>query len=454
MTLDRSKRPLEQGKISFSLPEIKKFKISNGLDVYFVEKKNLPIVQFNLLVQSGSKNDPAEKKGLAYLTAALIDEGAGEYDSLSLDNEIEKLGSVLGITADHDNIILSMLMLKENIERSVELFSKIVLEPNFDEKEFEREKLKVRTKIQQMKDNPGYIAKSVFEKVVNQDTAYSFPIFGNEESINKIINEDVKEFYSSNFSIPNSTLIVVGDIDKQELKDLLEKHFRTWENHIMNMDKIETPFQKPTQFYLVHKEDAPQSEIRIGHLSSGRNNPDYYAKNLLNTILGGQFTSRINLNLREDKGFTYGASSRFNYYKNTGYFVVGTSVESKYTGASVSEIIKELKMVRKNISEEELNFVKSYLVKRYPSLFETNSQIAGSIANIITYNLAQDYLDTFIDKTFTTTLDQVNAAAENHILPDKLVVLVVGNRNEVLTQLEEISEKDIIELDVEGNNKD
>lgn len=450
MKLDRSLRPLEQGKIIFSLPEIKTFKLSNGLDIFLVEKKNLPIVQINILVQSGSKNDPSDKKGLAHLTAALLDEGAGEFSSLQLDNEIEKLGSMFGVAADHDNSMLSMISLKEHYPRSLELLAQVLLEPHFSEIEFEREKLKHLSRLQQLKDNPGFIASSVFEKLIFKETAYSFPVYGDAISLNNISNEDVKDFYTSAYSIPNSTLIIVGDVEEAELRERLEKQFGSWRNKIINMDKVERPELDATKYYFVHKEDAPQSEIRVGHLSTGRNNTEYYAKNLVNTIFGGQFTSRINLNLREDKGYTYGANSQFSYNRNLGYFKVSASVESRFTGASIGEIIKELNLIRENISENELNFVKSYLVKRYPSLFETNSQIAQNIANILIYNLPEDYLDTFIDKTFKTSLNEVRSAAINNILPDKLIILAVGNRDEILPQLKEFSEKEVIELNDEG----
>ena len=450
MNLDRSVRPLEQGKIIFQLPEIKTFKLSNGLDIYFVKKTNLPIVQMNFLIQSGSKDDPAGKKGLAYLTAALIDEGAGEYDSLQLDNEIEMLGTIFGVSADHDNTMLSMVCLEEHFNRSLELMSKVILEPHFSAPEFERERSKIISKLHQMKDNPGYVASSVFEKLVYHDTAYAFQPFGEVSSLKNITNDDIKDFYARAYSVPNSTMIVVGDIDEAELKDRMEKYFGFWKNKIMNMDKVESPALEDTRFYLVHKNDAPQSEIRVGHISTGRNNPEYYAKSLVNTILGGQFTSRINLNLREDKGYTYGANSNFNYTKYLGYFRVGASVESRYTGASVSEIIKELNLIRETISEDELNYVKSYLVKRYPSLFETNSKIAKNIANLIVYSLPKNYLDTYIDKIFTSQLEEVKTAAVNNILPDKLVVLAVGNKDEILPQLKEVAGKEIIELDDEG----
>ena len=450
MNLDRSVRPLEQGKIIFRLPEIKKFKLSNGLDIYFVKKSNLPVIQINFLIESGSKDDPAGKKGLAHLTAALVDEGAGEYDSLQLDNEIEMLGTVFGVSADQDNTMLSMVCLAEHFTRSLELLSKVILEPHFSDSEFERERSKIISKLHQLKDNPGYVASSVFEKLVYRDTAYAYQPFGESNSLKNINNNDVKNFYSSAYSAPNSSIIVVGDIEEDELKERLEKYFGVWNNKIMNMDKVETPSLEETAFYFVHKNDAPQSEIRIGHISTGRNNPEYYAKNLVNTMLGGQFTSRINLNLREDKGYTYGANSNFNYTKHLGYFKVGTSVESRFTGASVSEIIKELNLIRETISEKELNYVKSYLVKRYPSLFETNSKIAKNIANIIIYSLPQNYLDTYIDNIFTTQLEEVKTAAVNNILPDKLVVLAVGNRDEILPQLKEISDSEVIELDDEG----
>ncbi len=445
MTIDRTKKPAEKGQIDFSLPEIERFELKNGLETIFVEKNNLPIIQLLLFVNDGSKSDPENKKGLAFLTSLLIDEGAGNLDALALDNEIELLGSILRCSTNQDSSTVSMLTLAENFDKSLELFSLVITEPLFNKDDFNREKKKQLTKIIQLQDDPEYIANSAFRKILFKNTPYQSPVIGYYDDVEKIKLDDVKDFYRKTFTVKNSTLIVVGNITQAELQKKLNDKLGNWKNE--NEYEIELPeIKKPERAtYFVHKEGSAQSELRIGTISAGRKSPDFYARTLMNSILGGQFSSRINLNLREDKGFTYGAHSSFNFNRKAGSFVVSTGVESEHTAESVNEIFKEFNGIKEKILPEELEFSKSYLIKRYPSMFETYSQVAGNLSMLPLYDLPDNYFNTYIDKLKIVRLNEVLDAARSTLAEENIVTVIVGDEKIVEEQFSDYPEK-IIKL--------
>lgn len=449
--IDRSKAPEANEKISFKLPAIDRFTLENKLQVSFIRKSNLPIVQLGMIISAGSKFDPSGKKGLSNLTAMMIDEGAGEYSSLELDNEFEMLGSIISISADHDTVFISLLSLKENLDRSLELLSKVITAPQFNDADFQREKVKCLSKIIQLKDEPSYIASIAFDNLISNNTPYAYPTYGIERTVSTITNDDIKNFYKDYFTVDNSLCVVVGDLHLPEIKDLLSKHLCGWKNYKQSSYGIFPPKNDKTKFYFVNKDQSAQSEIRMGHVSRGRRAQDYFETLIMNSVLGGQFTSRINLNLREKRGFTYGAHSSFNYNKEYGCFEVETAVHSENTGESVSEIIKELVNIRKDITVEEFNFAKSSLVKRFPSLFETYSQLAKNLSLLYLYNLPDNYFNTYIPRIEQTTLDDVRNAAMGNVFPDKLTVLVVGNGEIIRKQLAEITDEPVTEVDIYGN---
>jgi zinc protease len=413
--IDRSTAPVSEKKAFFNLPDVKEFELANGIKLLFVRKEKLPIVFTEALVSAGSKFDPASKRGIGYLTSLLIDEGAGEYDSLALNGEFEKLGSVSSIASNHDLISMTLLSLKENFNRSLELLSKIILMPRFEEKDFAREKKKVIDRILQLKDEPSFIASSAFDKRVFGDTYYASPEIGYENSVREISNNDIQLFYRDNITAVNTKLIVVGNLTEIEAVDLFNKYLGGWNTDLNSSPKFEMPKRNPTSYYFVHKENSAQSELRVGHIAKKRSAKDYIQTKIMNIILGGQFSSRINLNLREAKGFTYGASSSFQYYQDAGSFEVSTAVNIENTGAAIEEIIKELNGIRKNISHEEIEFAKSYLIKQFPSRFETYSQIAKNIEQLLIHNLLLDELKNYTKSVEAAIDDDVNNAASENV---------------------------------------
>lgn len=449
--IDRTKAPVE-GKISdFVLPKAEKFTLENGIDVLFIKKDNLPIVQAIVIVNAGSKLDPPGLYGLSYLTSLLIDEGAGELDALQLSAEIEKLGSVLNTTSDHDNVVISLMTLRENAARSFGILGSILSSPRLDVKDFEREKKKVLSRIIQLKNEPSYIAGQAFEHLVYGSAPYGFPEIGFEYTVGAIDSEMIKKFYSENYGSNNTTIILAGNLTDTEARDLCSKNFGEFKNRITISDTIPVPAAQKKKFFVINKDGSAQTELRIGHLSKPRNSEDYFAAKIMNAILGGQFSSRINLNLREKHGFTYGASSGFSHYKNSGYFVVSTSVKTGNTGDAVVEIFKELKGIKTEISEKEISFAKSYLLKQFPAKFETYAQIARNFSSLVVYSLPVNYYEDYRSSIEKISMEEIAAAAGEYVHPENTFVLAVGDAAEIKEQFGSLANGEITELDIDGN---
>ena len=452
-TLDRSKKPSPYGEIKFKLPQIERFRLKNDLNVLFVRKENLPVLRFTLIAGSGSKFDPTGKKGLANLFARVLDEGAGDYNAFELSEEMDILGSSFNISCFNDNVHLTLQTLTENLDKSLELFGTIISQPHLDEKSFEREKRKTLTQIQQIQDSPEDIADIAFDRIIfGEENPYAYSSIGSNDDVNNLSQKDVKSFYENNFLPNNSTLIIVGDSTKNELGKKLNKYLSEWKS-TKKISELKYPSRKENlSVYLIHKEGSVQTEIRVGHLSSKRDNEKFFAKHLLNLILGGQFSSRINLNLRENKGYTYGAHSRFNYLKEAAQFEVSTSVGSENTGNAIKEILDELKKIKEGITDKELDFARSSLIRRYPGNFETYGQISANLVSLVLHSLPDNYFNTYIDSLSKLNIEDVNKAATGNIFPEKLSVLAVGDKNLILKQLQDLNISNVIELDIWGRN--
>lgn len=450
MKLNRTIPPKSKIPEQFELPVTQILKLNNGLDIYHTEKKKLPIVKMNMIIPAGSCFDGYGNEGLAYLTALVLDEGAGKLNALQLADEIDKLGSIISLSTTMDHIFLSLTSIAENFERTLELFSMILKEPKFDEVSFEREKKKHITKIIQAFDMPSYIIANAFQKNVFNGSIYDRPILGYSHSVETLTRQKVKDFYNRYFLNDNMNLISVGAITSEDLLSLSEKYLG---DIILkappSLPKIRFPENK-SKIFFINKEGSAQSEIAVGNISKDRNAPDFMAAKIANVILGGQFSSRINLNLRENKGYTYGANSGLSYNKFIGYFTVSTSVQSEYTIESIKEIRKEINFIREEIREDEIAFAKSYLIKQFPSMFETYSQVLQQITTKTIYHL-EDFYDHYIQDVWDLTHSEILNSANEYFIPELLSFFVVGDKEKIYESLRTIDDLQLIELDKLGN---
>ncbi len=450
MNFDRTQKPTPKPILEFLPPNIEEIKIKNGLRIFYIFKDKLPLSHLNLMIDGGSKFDPDNKKGLAYLTSMVLDEGADGLNALELSDKFDFLGSQFNVSVDNDSINLSLQCLSENFERSFELFSKVLLHPSFNESDFEREKKKLITQILQSKDEPNYLADQIFNKINFSDSNnYSFPVIGYEESVKSITIKDILEHYQKYFSAQNCFMVFVGDFPKKQLIPIIEKHLADWEKLSTKKKLYFNSTSQKKRIFLYNKEDSVQTEIRVGHVAPKRDNKNYFQKYLLNAILGGQFTSRINLNLRERNGYTYGANSRFQYFKEVGFFQVATSVGAENTGDALKEILFELENIKNGITDQELDFAKSSITKKFPMNFETYRQIVSNVSGKIMFDLPDDYFETYIDTVNEVTKNEVEEIATTSVNNNELVVVLVGNKNLINDKINQLG-FEISEVDING----
>ena len=432
MKIFRSKAPQPKSDMNFTIPLFDNFKLDNGIQSYFIQKKDLPIINLSFILNTGSKSDPISKKGLANLLSLCIDEGAGNFNALQLAEEFDLRGASYSIHTNNDITTLSLQVLSEHFDDTLKLLADIILFPHLKEEDFNRERRKISTRILQLQDEPDYIANSAFEYLLfGKENAYAHPVSGFPADLSRLDVSDLRNFYNDFFSQGNSAIVIAGNIENEKLKNLLNINFGRWQNIFRQQDFPNFFPDTKNQVFVIDKKHSVQTEIRTGHLTSKRNQDDYYKKLVLNSILGGQFTSRINMNLREKYGYTYGAYSRFNYYKDNAFFYVSTSVNTENTFPAMSEIFSEIEGIHKGVTKEELIFAKSSITKKYPSNFETCSHLASNLINKLVFDLPDDYFNTYIENINNVSLEDVDQAAIASIHPENTITILVGDRKEL-----------------------
>ncbi|MDP3150963.1 MAG: pitrilysin family protein [Ignavibacteria bacterium] len=452
MTLDRTTPPQIVEQAKFHLPEIEEIISDSGMKGLFIQKTKLPMVQFTLIISTGCVLDDEGKSGLANLTAILIDEGAGGLTALELNNQFEMLGSSIQISINHEFMYFTIVSLEEKFSETLTLLSKILNQPHFEETEFLRERSKVLAQLLQIKDEPDTIADKIFEeKIFGFENKLGNFNLGKEEDVQKLTNEDVRNFYNSQISSDRAGFICAGSLDPKTLKNLVNQFVDNFGKTKTSETQLFVHPNKKRRFYFVHKPEAQQTEIRIGNLSDKRSDGDFYAKTVMNTILGGQFNSRINFKLRETKGFTYGANSLFSYRKERGYFLLTTSVQSEHTIEAVQDTFYELNRIKESITADELEAAKLSIIRRFPSNFETYYQLAAGLNTLYIYDLQPSYFDEYISNIRSVTIDDALNAAKNNILDDETVVVLVGNKEQFINQINEFNFDEVEELNESGN---
>ncbi len=418
---------------SLKLPPITHFTLSNGLPVVLMEKHEVPLVQMELLVKAGSANDPADKPGLASVAVAMMEEGAGSRNALQLADAIDYLGADISTFAGQhtSNVILHTPLSK--LDSALVLFSDIALKPMFSPEELERKRKERLTTLIQWHDEPRSIASVIFNRTVfGTHHPYGIPTIGDEKTIRTISVNDIKSFHTTYFHPNNAILIVVGDITRETIQPKIEAALGKWEAQQIPKASWESVGQLTSrQIYLVDKPSAAQSEIRIGSLGVPRLTEDYYPLLVMNTILGGSFTSRLNQNLREQHGYTYGAGSSFDFRPLPGPFIARAAVQTAVTDKSLVEFMKELTGIRQPVSDDELIRAKNYLTLRYPENFESVAAVAAQLSDLVFYNLSDDYFNNYVKNILAVTKNDVERVAKKYLDPEKMAIVVVGDRQQI-----------------------
>ena len=428
---DRSRPPQPGPAPALHLPQIQKRQLTNGLAVWIVELHEVPVAQVNLLVSSGSAGEQGKKFGLASLTAAMLEQGAGSRSALEVADAVDYLGADLGATSSFDATAVRLHVPVSHLADALSIMADVALRPTFPKDELERLRKERLTNLLQGRDDPPTIAAATFARVVfGPEHRYGTPMFGTAETLKAFAPDDLRGFYSAAFRPENSTLIAVGDITADQVVPLLEKHFGTWKAAGAAAAAVKLP---PTQdapgrqVYLVDKPGAPQSQIRIGWIGVPRSTPDYFPIQVLNTILGGSFSSRLNLNLREQHGYAYGASSSFDMRAGAGPFYSAAGVQSDKTAEALKEFFNELTGILKPVPGDELARAKNYIALRFPGSFETTGDMSRRLEDAIIYHLPDDYFSTYVQKIQAVTAADVQRVAQKYITPDRFAVVVVGD---------------------------
>jgi zinc protease len=455
--LDRSKEPAPGSAPSVQLPPMQKATLSNGLKVVLAERHGAPVVNFTLLVDSGYAADPPEGKGTTSLEQRMLEEGTPTRDSLKIGEELESLGANFGAGANVDNAIVNLNALKVTMDQAMAIYADLILHPAFPQKEFDRIKKERLAAIQREKVTPQAMGLRVVPTLLyGKGHPYAMPFTGtgNEASIARMTREDLAKYHDTWFRPNNATLLVVGDVTLAEMKPKLEKLFASWkpgEVPKKTLPQVEQP--QKTEVYLIDRPGSGQSIIFAAQLAPPRNDPESIPLQLVNDVFGGTFSSRINMNLREDKHWSYGVRSVIPPARGQRPYLSFSPVQTDKTKESLEELVKEYGNLvgSKPISADELKDAQNNDTLSMAGTFETVAQLAGAYSTILQFNLPEDYYNTFTEKALAVTPDSANDVAKRLILPNHLVWVVVGDMSKVEKGIRDLNLGEVHKIDADGN---
>jgi predicted Zn-dependent peptidase len=427
---DRSKPPAVGPPPALHLPPLEKRTLSNGLPVWIMGIHKVPTVHVQLVIKSGSAVDPAKKYGLASLTADMLDEGAGTRSALDIADAVDYLGATLNTEARSDASYVDLHVPVARLADALSIFADVAVKPTFPESELKRLREEALTSLIQAQDDPEQLVQFAFPRLLYGAThRYGTLSMGTAASLKGLTVDDLKAFHASEYRPGNATVVVTGDIAPDTVVPQLEQALGSWKGGAGTAVQIsQAPQVTARRLILIDKPGAAQSQIRIGSVGVPRSTPDYFALSVLNTILGGSFTSRLNSNLREQHGYAYGASSFFDMRRAAGPFYAAAGVQTDKTSEALTEFFKELTRIHETVPADELEKAKSSLSLALPRRFETTRAMAGSLSQLYLYDLPADFYATYGERVHAVTAADVKRAADKYIVPDKMLVVVVGDR--------------------------
>lgn len=421
----------------FKLPVVTKYKLPNGLDVQLLEDHRYPFVTVNLGLKTGSSVDPRGKEGLAGMTADMLTEGTTKKTSKQIADEVDFIGGGLKAYSDLDFTLVSSSALSKYTNRLFECFAEIVLDPVFPQSELDLKKTNLKQELAMKRSTPDFLLEERFNKVVFGDHPYSV-VAPTPESIDKIARQDLEDFKNTHYLPNESVLIVVGDFDQAKMKGLIESKFGSWKAGTMPATTMsKPPAQQGKKIYLVDRPGSVQSSIKLGNVAINKKDPDYFPMMVANQILGGGAQARLFVNIREQKGYTYGAYSSVGARKQPGPFAAEGEVRTEVTSPSLQEFLYELDRLRNvKATEKELKDAKSYLAGSFQLGLETQAGLAQRLLEVSLHDLPPDYLESYSNKIMAVSLDDIRKAARKHIDLNNIVITVVGDANKIKEELE------------------
>ncbi len=441
----------------YSFPSFSSYRLSNGLRIVVAPVHKLPIVTVLAVIEAGAVSEPVNREGVAQITALALAEGRAGNDAMELADRFELLGASFGASADWDVAVASVTTTTTHFADAVALFGRALTAPSFPEREIERLKAERLSDLLQRRTEPRGLADDMFVRTLyDAESRYARADDGEAETVSAITRDDVVAFWSERYRPGSVTVVVAGDVTAEDARRLVESALGGWQGEsALPAQASDQPARLTRAVHLVNKPDAAQTEIRLGHVGLPRLHPDYFAVTVMNALLGGLFNSRINLNLREAHGYTYGAHSYFDWRRASGPFLVSTAVASEVTHLATQEALNELTRFGDAPPEaRELALAVDYLDGVFPIRYESTTAIASAIAGMISFGLPDDYYDSYRDNVRRVTPQAVQDAARRHLHLDRLQLLLVGNASEIREPVEALKFGPLFRYDDEGRREE
>jgi zinc protease len=431
----RAKAPEPGPAPSLVIPAPVTFKLASGLNVVLDYRKGWPVVAAKLVVRSGSGANPIEKPGLANFALSMLDEGTATLSANQFSDLLEQLGAHLEPTAAEDYVGLTLTSARSHIQGGLDLLADAAMNPVFPEKEIERERKNILGELSQQKADAWSTANRVVTMAVNgEKSPFGYTSLGTTEAVTAMTQADLRGYWSEHIVPENSALIVSGDLTQSELTSMLSKTFGAWKPGSAKASSpgVPMPVSNDSRLVIVDMPGASQTELRFAVAGPPRSTPDYESLQVMNAIFGGLFSSRINLNLREKHGYTYGARSSFTYLRNFGWFTASSGVRTDVTGPATKEVLSEVRKIDESpVSDEEMKLARELLVGALPARFQTTEQTVNALTDVVNYDLGLDFYSGYAQKVTAVSKDQVEGMAKKYLIPEKVLVVAVGDKKKI-----------------------
>lgn len=443
--------PLEQRPIRF--PQFAESRLPNGLRLLVVENHALPIANLNLYVRSGAAADPADRLGLAQMTAAVLDKGTATRTAVQISETVEGVGGSMGAGADQDNVTVSVGVLSDQLPLAFELLSDVVLRPSFPQQEIETSRAQQLAALRAALGNPTTLASRMFERQV-YGAAHPYGRRSTPQSVAALTRDDLVAFHGAHFVPGNALLVVSGDVTPAQAQEMARRWLGEWSGAAAPRGALPTPpARERAEIYFIHRPNSVQSSLYVGHVGIQPDDPDYYAVQVLNMVLGLSGDSRLEEVLRGEHGWTYGARSRFTRLVGGGAFSASTDVRSAVTDSALAELMVQLRRIREEpVPQAELDRAKSFLVASFPASVETSAQAAGQLATTRLLGLPAEHLTQYAQRVGAISAADVQRVAREYLHPERAVLVVVGDAAQVLEKVRPIAPVSV--FDVEGRPLD
>ena len=437
----RSEVPKPGPAKALQVPVPETAQLANGLTLLLSTRRGLPIVAANLVVKSGSDTNPPDAPGLANFTVSLLDQGTATRTAVQIANQVAQLGATVNANSSMDASLVTARSLKKNFPATLELAADIALHPSFPAEEIERQRSSRLAQLVQQRENANVLAVRISNLALyGERHPYGYTELGTESSVRAFTRDAMMGFWKESFVPNNAALVVAGDITMAELRPLAEKVFGAWQRGMPAAPSLAGPATSQARILIVDRPGAPQTQVRVAAIGAPRSVPEFQPIQVMNTALGGLFSSRINMNLREEHGYTYGAGSGFDFRRGAGPFAIATGVRTDVTAPAVTEILKEVRgMTESAMKAEELARAKDARTQSLPAGFQTSQAAAASVAQLFIYDLGLDYYSHVAERVNAVTAEQALAAAKKYLVPERMVIVAVGDRAKIEPELRKLN---------------